>query len=76
MEHFKQFYKCPSCNQAIEKREYFICPECGAALCEKSALVIFDGNYCGNCGAELGSAKKEALPQVKKEILARAKEDC
>ena len=67
---FKEFYTCPSCGRAIsgEKKEFFVCPNCGRALCQKKDLKQFDDNFCGNCGHELASAKKEAL--------ALAGEDC
>ncbi|MCI9537121.1 MAG: hypothetical protein HFG35_02360 [Eubacterium sp.] len=61
--HFKEFYACPSCGRAIsgEKQKYFVCPVCGRALCREQDFKDFDDNYCGNCGSELASAKKEAL---------------
>lgn len=63
---FEEFYTCPSCGRAIsgEKREFFVCPSCGRALCQKKDLKQFDDNFCGHCGHELTSAKKEALALV------------
>lgn len=67
--HFKEFYACPGCGRAIsgEKREYFVCSNCGRALCKAEELSKFDDNYCGNCGHEIASAKKEALALAKEE---------
>lgn len=69
MELIKEFYACPSCGRAIiaEKKKYFICQNCGRALCAEEKLPEFDDNYCGNCGHELTSAKKQALALVEKE---------
>lgn len=66
---FKEFYTCPNCGRAIsgEKKEFFVCPNCGNALCQKKNLKSFAHNYCGNCGHELASAKKEALLTLEKE---------
>lgn len=63
---FIEFYTCPGCGKAIsgEKKEFFVCPSCGRALCQKKDLKQFDNNFCGNCGYELTSAKKEALALV------------
>lgn len=63
MDHFKMLYACPSCGRAIagEQRSFFVCPKCGRALCRENEIRDFDDNYCGNCGAEITSAKKEAL---------------
>lgn len=60
---FKEFYTCPSCGSAIsgEKKRYIICPNCGSALCPEEKLPEFDDNYCGNCGYEIASAKKESM---------------
>lgn len=60
---FKEFFSCPKCGRAIcgEKKIYFVCPKCGSALCKKNELKDFKNNYCGNCGHDLASAKKEAL---------------
>lgn len=66
---FKEFYTCPNCGNAIsgEKKEFFVCPNCGSALCQKKDLKSFAHNYCGNCGQELTSAKKEALSALERE---------
>lgn len=66
---FEKFYSCPNCGMAIsgEKISYFVCPNCGRALCRKENLKKFDNNYCGHCGHELASAKKEALALVDEE---------
>lgn len=63
MGHFKKFYTCPSCGKAIsgEKTEYFTCPDCGRALCRRENLEDFTDNFCGHCGADVASAKAEAL---------------
>jgi len=63
MEHFKEFYACPSCGRAIagDKISYFTCPNCGRALCKEERLSDFDDNFCGNCGYEIASAREEAL---------------
>jgi len=61
----KEFFTCPSCGRAIcgSKKRYFTCPSCGRALCEENKLDEFDDNYCGNCGAEVASAKEQALAE-------------
>ncbi len=66
---FKEFYACPRCGTPIagEKQEYFVCPDCGRALCKKQDFAEFDDNYCGNCGADLASAKQEALALARRE---------
>ncbi len=63
MAHFKEFYACPNCGRLIskEKKKYFVCPNCEKALCPEEKLPEFDDNYCGNCGCEIASAKKEAM---------------
>lgn len=69
VDHIKEFYACPGCGRAIseEKRRYFVCPNCGRALCQETQLSEFGDNYCGNCGHELASAKKEALALAKED---------
>lgn len=75
---FKEFYTCPRCGKAIsgEKKEFFVCPSCGRALCQKKDLKQFDDKFCGNCGHELASAKKEALALAKegKHMQSKGKE--
>ena len=44
-----------------EKKKYFVCPNCGRALCPEEKLWEFADNYCGKCGCEIVSAKKEAM---------------
>ncbi len=64
----EEFYCCSNCGMAIsgEKRKYFICPECGSALCQEKDLSDFDDDYCINCGAEIASARDDALAQARK----------
>lgn len=64
---FKTFYACPRCGRAGKKGTYFVCPNCGKALCKKEEVKEFDDKYCGHCGEELTSAKKEALALVMEE---------
>lgn len=63
MKYLKEFYICPDCGRAIsgEKKKYFVCPNCGRALCPEEKLSEFADNYCGKCGCEIVSAKKEAV---------------
>jgi predicted RNA-binding Zn-ribbon protein involved in translation (DUF1610 family) len=63
---FKEFYVCSKCGGAVcgDKREFFVCPNCGRALCGREEIGGFTDNYCGNCGYELTSAKKESLALV------------
>jgi len=62
---FKEFVTCPHCGRIIcsSKKRYFTCWSCGRALCEEGRLDKFTDNYCGNCGAEVASAKKQALAE-------------
>lgn len=66
MGNIKEFYACPSCGRAIvsEKKRFFVCPECNRALCAESKLADFTDKYCGNCGADITNARKEALALV------------
>ncbi len=64
-QFIKEFQTCPRCGRIIgsNKMNYFVCQKCGRALCTESELAQFDDNYCGNCGADITSAKKLALAE-------------
>lgn len=68
-ELIKDFHVCQTCGKALwedKKKKFFVCPKCGCALCKEEELGNFEQKYCGFCGTELASAKKEAMALAEK----------